>query len=135
MKKTAVIKEENLRFFVREQIRQETEKKKLREGAIKVSQGVALENVKSMTIDKCEIKLPKEFKELFNKIRDGRHDRVKMILYKRAMRLGVDMDDLKDEAAEEMGVMGDLPAPIGRAADYIFPDSGFGLGEYYREVK
>jgi hypothetical protein len=100
-----IISEKALRIFVRNKIRHELNRNLLNEqGKISVSQDTSIKSFENMTFEKCEIKLPPEFKELYNQMVKGRSERAKIDLYTRAMKYGVNADELMVQAAADTGV-------------------------------
>ena len=99
-----IISEDMLRLYVRNKVRKTLQE----QGKINVGQGVKMTGIQNMTFAKCEIEMPQEFQEFYNEVRDGRKERVKIDLYTRAMKYGVNLDAGKDnafeEAAKDLGV-------------------------------
>lgn len=102
-----IISEDMLRLYVRNKVRKTLQAQgKINE--INVGQGVAMTGIQNMTFAKCEIEMPQEFQEFFNEVRDGRKERVKIELYTRAMKYGINLDkgdnSAFEAAARDLGV-------------------------------
>ena len=125
--KKPIINEDLLRLYVRNEIRKNYKFHKINE--INVSQSVGLSGINDYKVEMCKINIPQELKVFINEVKQGRKERIKIILYLRALKHGVKLDnDFIKKAAEKKGIMrGGI-----RTIDYV--DSEIPGGRAFRNT-